>query len=391
MVEIAVGAGRLAGFDHGHGGLAPGTAGFLEQDLVARQAEDMVHGIALAPAHQVLAREAAVAAQQDVDVGPSFADHPDDAADLVARPPGAVDVGGSELGEQEMAAAEDVSDLYTEEEKKTSAAYNALPLSHHQNCLTVRLDGPNGSRIVWSFANPVEGDGWSFDQIDMIERLLPQLRQYVRVRQVLGDVDGLNASLATLLDSTADGVIQLDRRGRIVAVNDCARDILKEEDGLFDQGGFLCAHASADHDNLQRLLARALPPSGGQGAGGSMVVTRPPGLSRPVLHVSPVGHRDGDVPPWPVAALVLVVDPNRPLPVDPALVAATLGLSPAESLVAVLLADGNTVRDIAMATGRSENTVRWHIRRIFEKQGITRLVQLVQLVRSLAGLSAIMS
>ena len=69
MVEIAVGADRLAGFDHGHGGLAPGMAGFLEQDLVARQAEDIVHGVALAPAHQVLAREAAVAAQHDGDIG----------------------------------------------------------------------------------------------------------------------------------------------------------------------------------------------------------------------------------------------------------------------------------------------------------------------------------
>ncbi len=285
-----------------------------------------------------------------------------------------------------------VSDLYTDEEKKTSAAYNeALPLSDHQNSLTVRLDGPNGSRIVWTFADPEKGDGWSFDQIDMIERLLPHLRQYVRARQALGNVDGLYASLAALLDNTANGVIQLDRHGRIVAVNDRARDIMKGEGGLFDQGGFLCAHASAEHDNFQRLLARALPPSGGQGAGGSMVVTRPPGCSRLVLHVSPVGYRDGDIPPWPVAALVLVVDPNCQLPIDPALVAATLGLSPAESRVAVLLADGNTVRDIAMATGRSEITIRWHIRRIFEKLGITRLVQLVQLVRSVATLSATMS
>ena len=86
-----------------------------------------------------------------------------------------------------------------------------------------------------------------------------------------------------------------------------------------------------------------------------------------------------------------MADPNRRLPVDPALVTATLGLSPAESRVAVLLADGNTVRDIAVATGRSENTIRWHIRRIFEKQGMTRLVQLVQLVRSLAKPSATMS
>ena len=255
----------------------------------------------------------------------------------------------------------------------------------------MRLDGPNGSRIVWSFADPAEGGGWSFDQIDMIERLLPHLRQYVRVRQVLGDVDGLNASLATLLDNTTNGVIELDRHGRIVAVNDRARDILKGKDGLFDQGGFLCAHASADNDNLQRLLARALPPCGGQGASGSMVMTRPPGLSRAVLHVSPVGRRDGDVAPWPVAVLVLLVDPNRRLPVDPALVEAMLGLSPAENRVAVLLADGNTVRDIAVATGRSGNTIRWHIRRIFEKQGMTRLFQLVQLVRSLARPSATMS
>ena len=282
-----------------------------------------------------------------------------------------------------------VSDLYTDEEKKTSTAYNeVLPLSDTRNCLSVRLDGPNGSRIVWSFADPAEGDGWSFDQIDMIERLLPHLRQYVRVRQVLGDAEGLKASLATLLDNTAIGVIQLDRQGRIVAVNDRARDILKGNDGLFDQGGFLCAHASADNDNLQRLLARALPPSGGQGASGSMVVTRTPGSSRLVLHVSVVGHRDGDVPPWHVAALVLVVDPNRQPPVDPVLVATALGLSPAESRVAVLLADGNTVHDIAVATGRSEHTVRWHIRRIFEKQDLTRIVQLVQRVRSLARLPA---
>ena len=116
-----------------------------------------------------------------------------------------------------------------------------------------------------------------------------------------------------------------------------------------------------------------------------MVAARPSGLSRLVLHIIPVGDRDVDEVPSHVAALVLVVDPNNRAPVDPALVAAMLGLSPAQSRVAVLLAAGNTVRDVAFATGRSENTIRWHIRRIFKKRGITRLVQLIQLVRSLAG------
>lgn len=279
-----------------------------------------------------------------------------------------------------------VCDLYTDEEKKTSPVWNeALPLSDTQNSLSVRLDGPRGSRIVWSFADPVQAHGWAFDQIEMIARLLPHLRQYVRVRQVLADADGLNASLAALLENTATGVIQLDWRGRIVAANDRARSVLKAQDGLFDRGGFLRAHAPEEDERLQGLLARALPQLGDQGASGSMVAARPCGLSRLVLHIIPVGDRDADEVPSHVAALVLVVDPNNRAPVDPALVAAMLGLSPAQSRVAVLLAAGNTVRDVAFATGRSENTIRWHIRRIFEKHGITRLVQLIQLVRSLAG------
>ena len=237
------------------------------------------------------------------------------------------------------------ADLFTDEEKKVSAVYNeALVRGDMQSCLTVRLAGPHGSRIFWSFGDPVEGDGWSFEQTEMIERLLPHLRQYVCVRQALADADGLKSSLATLLDNTATGVIQLDRHGRIVAVNDRAREMVKAAGGVFDQGGFLRARASSDNDHLQGLVARALPPSGGQGASGSMVLKRPPGISRLVLHVIPVGHRDADVLPSQVAALVLVVDPNGHVQLDPGLVAAALGLSPAESRVAVLLGEGNRGR-----------------------------------------------
>ena len=277
-----------------------------------------------------------------------------------------------------------VSELYTDEEKQTSATYNeALPLSDTQNCLSVRMDGPNGSRIVWSFADPEEADGWSFHQTEMIERLLPHLRQYVRTRQALADVGGLRASLAALLDYSPTGLIQLNRRGRIVAASERVRHILKRQGGLFDRGGFLLALAPADNDRLQELLARALPRFGGRGAAGSMVVTGPPGGSRLVLHVTPVGQGDGGVLPSEVAALVLVVDPYSQLPVDDSLAEAALGLSPAESRIAVLLAEGKTVRDVAVATGCSVNTIRWHIRQIFEKQGISRLEQLASLVRSL--------
>ncbi len=55
-----------------------------------------------------------------------------------------------------------ITDLYTGDELKTSVAYNeALPRGHAQHSINVRLDGPNGTRIVWVVNDPVDGDGWS--------------------------------------------------------------------------------------------------------------------------------------------------------------------------------------------------------------------------------------
>ena len=276
--------------------------------------------------------------------------------------------------------------LYTDTEMKTSPAYNALRRSDTQNSLNVRLDGPNRSRIVLTLADPIEGTGWSSAQVETIERLLPHLRQFVRVRHALVDAEALGSSLAMLLDNTRSGVIQLDRHGRIVAANDRARDILRKGDALADPSGVLLTASRDDDAELQRLLARALPPFGGQGASGSMIVGSSPLSPRLVLHVSPVRARQTDVLTRRVAALVLVVDPGSRALVDPHLVAATLGLTPAESQIAVLLADGRSIRDIAIATGRGENTIRWHLKRIFSKNNISRQVELVRLVLALADM-----
>ena len=85
-------------------------------------------------------------------------------------------------------------------------------------------------------------------------------------------------------------------------------------------------------------------------------------------------------------ALVLIVEPGRRHRVDPQLVAKTLDLTPAETQVAVWLAEGRSVRDMAEATGHTEGTIYWHLKQIYQKQSISRQADLVQLVLSLAEL-----
>lgn len=279
-----------------------------------------------------------------------------------------------------------VSELYSDRELKTSATYNeALPQASFQNGLNVRTGGLNGSRITWVIGDPSDSSFWCDRQIATVQQLLPHIRQFVRVRQALVNAEALGASVTRLLDNTRVGVVQLDRRGVIMAVNDRARAILKQGDGLADRGGFLRARLPVDDARLMRLLSRALPAYGGEAAGGSMTIQRLPSIMGLALHISPVTVKHMDVSAGRVAALVLIVDPQSQFNIDPDLVASALGLTISESRVAAWIAEGRTVRDIAVATRRKESSVRWLIRQIYDKQGISRQADLVRLVLPLAG------
>ena len=277
-----------------------------------------------------------------------------------------------------------IDDLYTEEELRRSPAYNeALPRGGYQHGLNVRLDGLEGSSIVWTLADCNASGGWGSGQIELIERLLPHVRQYVQVRWALASAEALGASLTDLLDNTRVGVVHLDQRGRMVEANDRAREILRWGDGLFDEGGFLHARLPADNIRLQKLVEGVLPTFGGPGVSGSMAVGR---LPQSIVHLNPVSVRQTDFGLGSVAALALVVDPASRPRVDPGLVASVLGLTPAQSQVAALLAEGMSVNEVAAATHRQANAAYWLLKQIYKKLGISRQADLVRLVLSAAEL-----
>ena len=248
--------------------------------------------------------------------------------------------------------------LLSEDELKTSAVYNELMVrADARDSLNVRLDGPGGSRIVWTLADPVDREGWTSDRVGAVERLLPHVRQFVRARQALVGARALGASAVELLDNVRVGIVQLDRRGRLVVANDRTHALLRRGDGLADRDGRLHASLPKEDAVLQRLLAQALHFPGRPGVGGSMLVSRPHSPSR------------------------LVLDPER--------VGDALGLTRTESWIAVLLAQGKSIDEVAAETGRQRTTVKWHIRHIYGKCQISRRIELVQLVMSLTDVPGV--
>ena len=268
-----------------------------------------------------------------------------------------------------------VADLYTAEELKRSPSYNdILRRAHYQQGLNVRLDGPDRSHMTWGLGDPVASDGWGSAKIALLQRLLPQIRQFVCVRQALVRAGARATTAGALLENPRIGVIHLDRRGQILEINDRARSLLRRGQGLSDRDGVLRTRRSADQRCLERLVAGALPTAGAVPVSGSMLLARAAGAAPFVVHVKPVAVPQPDYGARYVAALVLLIEPRSQHRIDPDLVTRTLGLTPMESRIAV---------GLAAATGRSPGAITWHLKQIYRKQPISGQVDLVRLVLSL--------
>ena len=103
-------------------------------------------------------------------------------------------------------------------------------------------------------------------------------------------------------------------------------------------------------------------------------------IVRAIARLTPVDVHDAGFGFGHVAALVLIVDPATKARVDPERIRATLGLAPAESRVAAMLAAGATAREIAAVTHRAEGTVRELTKRVHLKLGVSRRADLVRMV-----------
>jgi DNA-binding CsgD family transcriptional regulator len=145
---------------------------------------------------------------------------------------------------------------------------------------------------------------------------------------------------------------------KIVTTNQVADRLLAEQDGLLATRDGLRTESTAESTKLKKLVMSScsMADDPARSCGGVMDVTR---REKPVLHlmVSPARGLDMDGKSA-VRAIVFVTDPAervRPLPES---LQQRYRLTPAESRLALLLADGRTLRQISEMLGVSRNTLK---------------------------------
>lgn len=218
--------------------------------------------------------------------------------------------------------------------------------------------------------------------ISLMELLVPHVRQALDMATRLGAAAETSRSLESALDWLADGVALVRADGAIGHANAAFAKIARDGDGLRMRKGrieFSIAEAQARFDDAIGNVARL---RGGDlhHAGVDFHVPRPSGVAPYLVSVRPL--LDKTVPKGAVAA-VFVRDPVIANAASLRALREMFGMTKAEAHLAQAIQAGMPVSRYAQVHGTSINTVYTHLRRIKEKTGCGRMVQLARKLNEL--------
>lgn len=193
----------------------------------------------------------------------------------------------------------------------------------------------------------------------------------------------LNLALRSIMDGLAAAVFVLDRRRRVLLRNARATEFLDQCTGLALGGGRLVAVNRTEDRALAEAIAECTGPDAAAAGTGDHVVTisSPQDLHPTVLIVRRAGRiMANETGAWDNAALLVGKNPRQPAH-DMRLCAFSriYALTPAQARLAGLILAGQSLGACARALQVSENTVRSHLKQIYQKTDTHGRIDLVRL------------
>lgn len=215
---------------------------------------------------------------------------------------------------------------------------------------------------------------------DTAARLLPLVQPFFKMWTLRLRTQRRLKGMTTALNNTDVGILLVDAQGQVTFANDVAESLLAQHDGLRRKGDALFGARLADTLRLQAALEHAISPDPHQiGKPISPVVALHRAAGRPLLAAIVAAEGEHDVV-GASAAVIYVVDPDQDLRtvVEPA--CKLYGLSPVETRLACLLANGTSLAESAKAMRVTEQTARSYLKQVFIKTDTNRQAELVRLM-----------
>lgn len=234
-----------------------------------------------------------------------------------------------------------------------------------------------------SFQRSKREGAYTKDEIDFLNRLVPHLQKSISIQNRFNDLDVTRASTEALLDKLSYACAVVDEKMSLHYFNEEFVNLTSRYQKLVEvQNNKLVLSSSHLHDKLRKIVAECL-----------FSVSLNNDLSMKPCTSSFIGQGlEIDVSPFSSSSTVLGVVHRRMFALitikDQALGAelslgflrSAYGLTHKESLIAHLLSQGKSLNEIKVIEGISLNTVKTHMKRIFEKTETNSQNQLISLL-----------
>lgn len=229
---------------------------------------------------------------------------------------------------------------------------------------------PDGLAAFNIFRSPAQGPFTSHDR-SAFERLTPHLRRAMQLQLRVEGYRHLVEGTFSVLDHLAVGVLILTSSASVTFANRKARQMHAAGGPILLREGTVITRSAGRSARLRHLISGALC----GGAGGALQLDEGGGRESAVAVVAPLRGRSihaARAEGMPTVGAVVFVSAGSASDVAPTILRQLYGLTPAEIRVALHVARGESIATIGGALGLSVNTVKTHIRRIFDKAGVRR-------------------
>lgn len=227
-------------------------------------------------------------------------------------------------------------------------------------------------------------DAPEFDARDraVCKMLLPHLRRSLQMHTLLNRSEMIGTLYSQAITRLSVATIVLDESGSVLQFNEVARELLERADGLKLVGGRLEANYPSDNRELHKLINEAFAAHQGQRAlaRDALSISRPSGevnLGVVAEAMPSVDWVEGKGQP---AVVLYVRDSVGKSQVNNAVAKQLFNFTPAETALALELANGLSLEEAAENLNIMRNTARAHLRAIFSKTGVRRQAELVRVM-----------
>jgi DNA-binding CsgD family transcriptional regulator/PAS domain-containing protein len=224
-------------------------------------------------------------------------------------------------------------------------------------------------------------------EIERFACLNMHLKRALSIGVRVGSLSSQQRVSCELLDRSATAIALLDSRGRVVYLNSAAEELVSRHDGVTACASGIGLAAKPEDERLQALIGQTLDSvtTSGRSTGEVMRATRPSGKQPYSIKVTAISRPPLALTVFRPAACVLISDPERQNGPSMQEAAALFKLTPAETRLALSLADGTSLRRSAERLGITYGTARSRLTQLFDKTNTRSQRELLRLLITLVS------